>query len=326
MATSLTSTDLTPPDLTKAICLACRSTHVEFWANAYDVEYCAVPETFSYVRCLNCNTLSIVNPPIHRLAEIYPETYYSFGDQGASFVGKVKEWLDRRAFGKIFSGVKGSRISALDVGGGAGWLLTLAKSIEPRITETMVVDLDAAAESLAHAAGHDFYLGPVETYETDRRFDVIFMLNLIEHVADPVDVLKKMKGLLAPGGVIFVKTPNHDSLDARLFRKRSWGGLHCPRHWVIFSPESFSRSASLAGLKVSSLKMTQGAPFWAVSVLEWMSRKGLAKIDKQHPMVRHPLFGPLTAILAMFDFLRLPFSRTSQMFVTMEAAPTDGKF
>jgi 2-polyprenyl-3-methyl-5-hydroxy-6-metoxy-1,4-benzoquinol methylase len=311
-------------DLTNAHCLACKSTHVEFWANAQDVEYCAVPESFTYVRCAECNTLSIVNPPTDRLGEIYPDTYYSFGDQGASLVGQVKEWLDRRAFRKIFAGVKGDKISALDVGGGAGWLLTLAKSVEPRINQTMVVDLDAKAESLAHAAGHDFYLGPVETYETDRRFDVIFMLNLIEHVADPVAVLEKMQGLLAPGGIIFLKTPNHDSLDARLFRTRSWGGLHCPRHWVIFSPESFGQAAQKAGLQVKSLKMTQGAPFWAVSVLEWMGRKGWAKIDRQNPMVRHALFGPLTAALALFDFVRLPFSRTSQMFVTLGAGVRDG--
>ncbi len=308
-----------PFDLITAVCLACQSKNVSFWAEARDVEYHSVTDSFAYVRCSDCSTLSIVNPPADRLAEIYPDTYYSFGDQGASIVGQVKEWLDRRAFKKLFAGIKGDQITALDVGGGAGWLLTLAKSVEPRISETVVVDLDGAAESLAHIAGHDFYLGPVETYETDRRFNVIFMLNLIEHVADPVAVLKKMQGLLAPGGVIFVKTPNHDSFDARLFRNHSWGGLHCPRHWVIFTPESFGRAANAAGLTVQNLSLTQGAPFWAVSVLEWLARNGFAKIDRQHPMVRHMLFGPLTAAFALIDFARLPLSRTSQMFATLVA-------
>ena len=307
------------PDLTNAKCLACQSTAVEFWAEARDVEYHAVAESFAYVRCTACDTLSIAKPPIDRLGEIYPDTYYSFGDQGGSLIGWIKEALDRRQFKSLFAPVKGERLAALDVGGGAGWLLTLAKSVERRLTETVVVDLDPAAEALAQRAGHGFHLGPVETYDTATRFDVIFMLNLIEHVSDPVVVLAKMRNLLKPGGTIFIKTPNHDSLDARLFRNRSWGGLHAPRHWVIFTPESFRAAAGRAGLSVENLSLTQGAPFWAVSVLEGLSRIGLARIDRQRPMVRHPLFGPLTALFAVFDFVRLPFSRTSQMFATLRA-------
>ena len=302
-----------------AKCLACGSLDTRHWATARDVEYHAVQGDFDYVRCAACDALSIAEPPVDRLGEIYPANYYSFSEGGTSPVARVKQWLDRRQFGALFAKIPGDRLAALDVGGGAGWLLTLAQHVEPRLTDTMVVDLDVAAEARARAAGHGFYLGPVETYETEKRFDVIFLLNLIEHVADPTAVLARMRGLLAPGGVIFVKTPNHDSLDARLFRNRSWGGLHAPRHWVLFTPESFEASAQRAGLAVRSLQLTQGAPFWAVSALEWLGRRGLARIDRDRPMVEHPLFGGLTAAFAAFDMLRRPFGRTSQMFVTLTA-------
>ena len=302
-----------------AECLACGSLEVTAWATARDVEYRTTSESFDYVRCEACSALSIVDPPRDRLGEIYPASYYSFSETGASPVERIKQWLDRRQFRKLFAQVKGKQLSALDVGGGAGWLLTTARSVEPRLTETMVVDLDAAAEIRARAAGHDFFLGPVESFETDHRFDVIFLLNLIEHVADPVAVLAKMRALLAPAGVVFVKTPNHDSLDARLFRNRSWGGLHCPRHWVVFTPESFAAAADKAGLRVTQTKLTQGAPFWTVSALDWLQRRGLVRVDAQHPMVAHRLFGPLSAAFAAYDLLRAPFSRTSQMFVTLRA-------
>ncbi len=301
------------------VCLACRSHDVAHWATARDIEYHAVSDSFDYVRCAPCGALSIVDPPTDRLGEIYPANYYSFSEDGLSPVERIKQWFDRRQFAKLFAGVKGERLSALDVGGGAGWLLTLAKSVESRLTDTMVVDLDAAAEARARTAGHDFFLGPVETFETAKRFDVIFMLNLIEHVADPVAVLAKMRSLLAPGGVIFVKTPNHDSLDARMFKARSWGGLHCPRHWVIFTPESFGAAARKADLSVASIDLTQGAPFWTVSALEFLSRKGLARIDQTRPMVAHPLFGPLSAAFAAFDMIRGRAMRTSQMFATLKA-------
>ncbi len=302
-----------------AECLACGSARVSHWATARDVEYHAVADTFSYVRCDDCDALSIVDPPTDRLSEIYPANYYSFSEDGLSPVERIKQWFDRRQFRKLFGDMKGQSLAALDVGGGAGWMLTLARSVEPRLTQTMVVDLDADAESRARAAGHDFFLGPVETFKTNKRFDVIFMLNLIEHVADPVAVLTAMKTLLAPGGVIFLKTPNHDSLDARLFRNSSWGGFHAPRHWVIFTPESFEAAALKAGLSVSSTRLTQGAPFWTVSALEWLFRKRWLNADTSRPMVAHPLFGPLSALFAAFDMLRAPFMRTSQMFVTLRA-------
>ena len=110
-----------------------------------------------------------------------------------------------------------------------------------------------------------------------------------------------MKNLLAPGGKILAKTPNHDSLDARLFRDSSWGGYHCPRHWVIFTPESFAAAIERAGLKVDKIAFTQGAPFWAVSALEWLGRKGLVRVNRARPMCRHPLFGPLLAGFAALD-------------------------
>ncbi len=309
----------TPAATVPAECLSCGSVDVIPWATAHDVEYRAVPESFDYVACRACGSLSIVDPPRDRLSEIYPANYYSFAGGAASPVERIKQWLDRRQFRKLFSGVNGGSLSALDVGGGAGWLLTTARSVEPRLHETMVVDIDAGAEQNARAAGHDFFLGPVETLETNRRFDVIFLLNLIEHVADPVAVLAKMRSLLAPGGVVFVKTPNHDSLDARLFRHRSWGGLHCPRHWVIFTPESFARAAGAAGLRVVHSTLTQGAPFWTVSALDWLARRKLVRITAERPMVAHPLFGPLSALFAALDLLRAPISRTSQMFVTLKA-------
>ncbi len=148
---------------------------------------------------------------------------------------------------------------------------------------------------------------------------MILLLNLIEQVDDPVAVLTSMKKLLAPGGKILAKTPNHDSLDARLFRDSSWGGYHCPRHWVIFTPESFAAAIERAGLKVDKIAFTQGAPFWAVSALEWLGRKGLVRIDRARPMCRHPLFGPLLAAFAALDMARKPFARTSQMFAEVSA-------
>ena len=89
---------------------------------------------------------------------------------------------------------------------------------------------------------------------------------------------------------------------------------------MIFTPESFQRAAAAADLAVERTELTQGAPFWTVSILEMLSRRGLATVDRTRPMCRHPLFGPLLGLFAAIDFARRPFGRTSQMFVHLAAA------
>ncbi|MCC6581980.1 MAG: class I SAM-dependent methyltransferase, partial [Phycisphaeraceae bacterium] len=256
-------------------CLACGG-DVTHWADARDVEYYSVPDTFGYYQCGACKSLSISPVPENRLGEIYPSTYYSFntGKGALSLATKIKLALDRRLFKSLFRRI-GDRqaYSALDVGGGTGWLLEQAKQAEPKLKRTMVVDIDAQARDTALKAGHEYFHGRIEDFATDDKFDLVLMLNLIEHVKDPVGMLKKAGDMLSGGGLILIKTPNYDALDARLFRHKNWGGYHCPRHWVLFSPDSFRQAAEKAGLKVEELKLTQGAPFWAVSVIHWLKEK-----------------------------------------------------
>ena len=119
------------------------------------------------------------------------------------------------------------------------------------------------------------------------------MLNLIEHVADPVGVLRKAVDLLAPGGRIYIKTPNFRALDAILFRHRNWGGYHCPRHFVLFSRKGFAAAAARAGLRIEEFAYTQGTPFWSVSVLDqlrrWEFRRRLGAAARDlHPAMPFP--------------------------------------
>lgn len=302
----------------EARCLACGGGRLEPWAKARDVEYFTSGDEFAYLRCRDCGALSIDPVPEHRLAEIYPPTYYSFADVSGSLLQRIKQALDRRLFRHLLGGMQGEALAALDVGGGTGWMLTQARAVEPRLRRTVIVDLDAGARAGALEAGHDYWLGRIEDFERDERYDLVLMLNLIEHVRAPGAVLRKVAGMLKPGGVVLVKTPNHDSLDARLARHRNWGGYHCPRHWVLFTPESLAATVRGAGLAIRRLQFTQGAPFWASTALHLLNQRGLVRLDRDRPVHRHPLNAPLLAAFAALDFARLPFARTSQMFAVLE--------
>lgn len=303
-------------------CRACGGTSLTPWSSARDVEYHTLPGAFPYLHCEACDALSIAEAPVGQLGTIYPPNYYSFGDDAGApgLVQRIKDALDVRWFRREIRRVPGEALRALDVGGGIGRQLDQLRAADPRVTRTVVVDLDAGAEPHARRRGHEFVAGRIEDVRLDGEFDVILALNLIEHVEDPAAVLQRLRERLAPGGIILVKTPNHRSLDARIFRHRSWGGLHCPRHWVLFTPPSFTRLAREAGLSVRRWRYTQGAPFWTVSVLALLRDLRLVRVDASRPAYRHPLYAPLAGAFAAFDFARGMFAPLSQMVFVLERA------
>jgi len=61
-----------------------------------------------------------------------------------------------------------------------------------------------------------------ENFDTDERFDVIVMGFILEHVDDPLLILRRCREFLAPGGKMFVAVPNAEVLNRRLGH---WAGL-----------------------------------------------------------------------------------------------------
>lgn len=302
-------------------CPICKGTHTALHAVAEDIEYFTSAQKFGYNRCNDCAVL-FVSPMLYdRLDEIYPKNYYSFVAAGPTgLVQRVKQALDRRIFRAVMRQIPGEKLAALDIGGGSGWLLDAVKAVDPRVATTQVVDFDVGAKVAAERAGHRYFLGTIEQFESAEKYDLILMLNLIEHVRRPDEVLAKARSLLAPGGLILIKTPNYDALDARIFRHRSWGGYHAPRHFVLFDRDSFTRIAKDQGLQVKSFAYAQGAPFWTVSALNELRLLGLVKISRERPSIYHPLAPLLQGLFAGLDILRSPIARLSQMIFVLEQA------
>ncbi len=199
---------------------------------------------------------------------------------------------------------------------------------------SFVVDPDPASIETARSRGLEGLAGTIEDFETTERFDLILMLNLIEHLADPGAVLAKTVELLAPGGLIWLQTPNFRALDARLFRHRNWAGYHCPRHWAIFSEPGLRRLLARARLEPVELRRTQGGGFWAQSLLglrrerrmrrgdlppRWGGAPGDAALPK--PLVRNRAFGPLAALFAALDMSTRSAREVSQVAVLARPWP-----
>jgi SAM-dependent methyltransferase len=160
------------------------------------------------------------------------------------------------------------------VGCGHGLLLDEATR---RGYRTLGLELSRGAA--AHAREHlelDVRERTVEDLAADgpEPFDVIVLADVVEHLEDPPATLDVCAGLLAPGGVLLVVTPDPASFTARLARSRWWGYL--PAHTFLLPRKTLAELLSARGLVVStdvSLVRTFTLGYWIQGLAE---RSGLA--------------------------------------------------
>ena len=80
-------------------------------------------------------------------------------------------------------------------------------------------------------------------------FDVITFWHVLEHLFDPVAVLRQCGHWLNEDGIILVAAPNMSSLDAA-FYKENWVALDSPRHLVHLTPVSMAGLCRATGLEM----------------------------------------------------------------------------
>ncbi len=90
----------------------------------------------------------------------------------------------------------------------------------------------------------------------DCSFDVVTMWQALEHVHQPLEILRSAHRVLAPGGQLIVAVPNIDSLAFRWFGS-AWNGLDLPRHLVHFSPWTLRLMLHRAGFGMGRIHMVR---------------------------------------------------------------------
>ena len=99
------------------------------------------------------------------------------------------------------------RLRLLDVGCASGQFLGDAASR----FDVEGVELSSAAAEVARGKGFVVHQGYVTDLPGSEQYDVVTLIQLIEHVVDQDETLKSVWRLLKPGGVLYVSTPASDS-------------------------------------------------------------------------------------------------------------------
>lgn len=145
----------------------------------------------------------------------------------------------------------------LEIGCGSGALLQALKRHGP----AGMVGIDLASYPIDYGRkryGLDLRccrLGEA-SFESSR-FDLVVMIDLIEHVENLPSFLREIGRVLRPGGDVFLLTPNY---DAYAMARSLWPCLHKDfEHLQYFSPASLRRMADEMGLALERW-WTQGEP------------------------------------------------------------------
>ena len=147
-----------------------------------------------------------------------------------------------------------SKLDLLDYGGGGGQFALVCKSHFPQ-AEVYITDIFDEA-LLKEWAPMNRQIPFRQFAEDERKFDIIFLNDVFEHVSDPVAVLSQLAAKLKPAGRIFIDTPKQfwiyplaRSVSKKLYNKILRGTVTM-YHLQIWSRKAFEMASAKSGLRV----------------------------------------------------------------------------
>jgi 2-polyprenyl-3-methyl-5-hydroxy-6-metoxy-1,4-benzoquinol methylase len=187
-----------------------------------------------------------MNVEYERLESIAADSRYSAG---------VNEQMVRHSYGVAKRWIRGPRVLELGPAEGHMTDALVADGFELTVVEGSrrfcdEISLRHPSVTVVQSIFEDFDSAPV--------FDTVVLGHVLEHVEDPVQVLRRVHGWLAPGGRVFAAVPNARSIHRQaavimglLEREDALNEIDRHHgHRRVYDPESFRAVFAPAGLSI----------------------------------------------------------------------------
>lgn len=236
------------------------------------------------------------------LNQFYTEGYYTGDPHYGAYVHYRNDKPNTmRNMKKILKKIQmqKSNSTLLDVGCAYGFFIDLALA-----NGFDAYGFDASSYAIREAktlVGDRAKLGTVQSVTYGKRsFDVISLLDVFEHLSDPVKDLRKLRSVLKDDGIIVIATGDSDSFMARLLKRR-WTFYVPPQHLFFYNRSTLTRFLTSVGL----------APIAWHRVGKWLSlayvfhlarTTGESKLAQSlYPFIRKTRLGTLPLYLPVKD-------------------------
>lgn len=220
----------------------------------------SVGRNFAVVQCSRCG-LTYSSPRLRAsaLAAAYADSEADHGPDAPRVTpgeaGALRQWW-RRATQRQLVIDAVERGPVLDVGCGFGDALL---ELKQRGFEVRGIESSRAGVRVCRERGIDVLAGTVESVDLpDGYFQTIVMSHVLEHIAAPMPILRKLRAALAPGGRLAIAVPNHRGVVARVFGA-AWHGWDPPFHLTHFDAHTLTSMLNSAGFRVTGITF-RGAP------------------------------------------------------------------
>lgn len=188
------------------------------------------------VQCTECNTLYLRNAFSDKGFEcLFAEAGQSYGDGGGRADEQVG-WMRER-------GLLADGYAIMDIGCYEGRFLRALPGSGPRIG----IDYDQGAidraTNLSPKGNFSYIQGKFETFAYDKKVDVFTMFHVLEHLTDPLTVLKKLRSLAHENTRLVVEIPIVD----HLLTTNDIHGFFSPQHLTHFTSTTLAMALERTG-------------------------------------------------------------------------------
>jgi SAM-dependent methyltransferase len=245
--------DLDSSDWIQTACLNCESnadTAVKYrrsfsLKNLSHQTFSARRETEHYhYRILQCRKCGLVfSSPVlapGKLAELYRGSKLTYAKEASEIAGTYMRYL------RCHEHLLTRKGAALEIGCGNGFFLRELS----RFGFEHVMGVEPSEDAVARAGElqSKVYCGFFEDASFDRNsLDLICCFQTLDHVINPLEVLRKSWELLRPGGIAYLIVHNERALQARMFGEKS--PIYDVEHVYLFNPSTISRICQKAGFR-----------------------------------------------------------------------------
>jgi 2-polyprenyl-3-methyl-5-hydroxy-6-metoxy-1,4-benzoquinol methylase len=192
---------------------------------------------FAYAECETCRSLSRMDHP-H-----IDELFASYHD--AEFVSAVESRFAARTYAALADRYVRPYSTVLDVGSSDG---TFLAEMLRRGADVAGVEPSAKAVSNAPAVIREkTFVGPLESYRTTTKFDLVTCFQTIEHLVDLPKFLATVRGLMTTDGRILFVLHDRGSLVNKLLGEKS--PVFDVEHVQILTREGVTALLTAAGFR-----------------------------------------------------------------------------